>query len=969
MKGVLTRRSFAKMSLVASACVAVSGGTLAPSALAETVGANTEGSVKRIRSCCRACGKMECGVWVTVRDGRVTRVEGDESAFQSDGNCCAKSQSSMQAAYHPDRLHYPLRRTAPKTEAPGWERMSWDDAHKAMAEGFQSIIDKYGGEALFTMGGTSRAWAQAGCYSSLPALFGTPNSIQALQVCKGPRFFANALVNDTGLFWYEGTGGARVYVQWGTACEYSNYDTSCRTVAALAENADVHIVIDPRMTPLGKEADYWLPIRVGTDGALAMAWTNIVIQNGLYNENFVKRWTNGPLLVVEDMEPSGGFVSDGRGGTVLNTRLLKESDIKEGGDFLRFMAWDELAGVDGRPLHENDASGHLTFWDNRVHVWEGEVETPQTSGREVPAPNPRVSSAFLPDESVFNPEKSPALHGEFDVVLKDGRTVKARPVWDYYEAICAQYTPEKAEEITGVSASLIEEACLAWATPIDPSTGYGNGGLHFQLATDQTGNAIQTERALTVLSAITNNTDVPGGNRGMTRMLGLNASPGGPMGSPQLMADPLRRPPFDANEKMAGGERFPVMRWFDMWCDCTSAWEYTITGEPYALRGGICMASDFMNMDNSIHAHDALKKLEFFTVVDLWHTPTAEMADVLLPAAHWLEVDAPRMSQGATGAIGATIQCIDPPGEAKMDTQIILELFQAMGKPWSADPEKPWWTLEDELNNDVAGMRMNWGQYKQEFQENGWWDARKVSPVWHNYRRWETGQLRQTGGFATMPNDGHVGFYTPTGLTEIWSTVIESYTDGTRVLPDYEEPPRSPISAPDDYAEYPLLMTTGSRQPVYFHSEHRQLPWCRELWPVPRVEINPEDAEELGVKQGDWVWIENANGKVRQVVDLYSGIRKGTVNANHQWWFPENESPDKGFDLCNINVIVYGFDQDPLCGACTLRGFPVKIYKATAENSPNGNPIPCDPVTGREIIASGDDERLDAWMPDYEGRE
>ena len=137
MKGVLTRRSFAKMSLVASACVAVSGGTLAPSALAETVGANTEGSVKRIRSCCRACGKMECGVWVTVRDGRVTRVEGDESAFQSDGNCCAKSQSSMQAAYHPDRLHYPLRRTAPKTEAPGWERMSWDDAHKAMAEGFQ----------------------------------------------------------------------------------------------------------------------------------------------------------------------------------------------------------------------------------------------------------------------------------------------------------------------------------------------------------------------------------------------------------------------------------------------------------------------------------------------------------------------------------------------------------------------------------------------------------------------------------------------------------------------------------------------------------------------------------------------------------------------------------------------------------------------------------------------------------------
>ncbi|OUO88361.1 hypothetical protein B5F40_12555 [Gordonibacter sp. An230] len=969
MNKTLTRRTFAKAMITAAAACTVSAHAPHDGALAHA-SEEPRGEVKRVRSCCRACGKMECGVWVTVRDGRVIRIEGDESAFQSEGNCCSKSQSSMQAAYHPDRLRYPMRRTRPKGEDPGWERISWDEALDLLAENFQSIKDKYGGEALFTMGGTSRVWVQCACYSSLNTLLETPNSIQALQICKGPRAFATALVNDFGMFWYEATGKAKVYVQWGTACEYSNYDSTCRTVSSLAEGAEVHIVVDPRMTPLGKEADYWLPIRVGTDGALAMAWTNIVIERDLYNAHFVKRWTNGACLVVDDMEPSGGFAKDGRGGTDLKTRLLKESDLKEGGSHLRFMVWDNLAGTDdAHPLHGNDPSGHLTFWDNEVHAWEGESGKPQTEGHEVPDANPRVSTAFLPDESRFDPDKDPALFGEFDVVLKDGRTVKARPVWDRFAEVCAQYTPERAAEITGVDAGLIEEACLAWATPIDPGSSYGNGGIHYQLATDQIGNAIQTERALAVLSAITNNTDVPGGNRGPTRMLGFNNSPAGPMGDTSLMRDPLGRSPYAANEKMAGGDKFPVIRWFDMWCDCASAWEQAITGEPYPLRGGICMAAQFINMDNSLHAYEALKRLEFFSVSDLWHTPTTEMADVLIPAAHWLEVDSPRMSQGPSGGIGATVKCVEPPGEARMDTELTLKLFKAMGKPWDSDPERQWYTLEQELDHDVTGMKMSWAEFKESFQEHGWFDARELSDVWHSYRRWETGKLRQTGGMGTSPNDGFTGFFTPTGLTEIWSTVIETYGDARHILPDYEEPPRTPVSAPDDFEEYPFVMTTGSRSPVYFHTEHRQLPWCRELWPVPRVEMNPADAAELGLEQGDWVWIENANGKVRQVVDLYHGIGKGTVNANHGWWFPEAEGPGKGFDLCNINMLVYGFDQDPLCGATTLRGFPVKVYKATPENSPFGNPVPCDPATGREVITSGEDERLHAWVPNYEGRE
>ena len=81
---------------------------------------------------------------------------------------------------------------------------------------------------------------------------------------------------------------------------------------------------------------------------------------------------------------------------------------------------------------------------------------------------------------------------------------------------------------------------------------------------------------------------------------------------------------------------------------------------------------------------------------------------------------------------------------------------------------------------------------------------------------------------------------------------------------------------------------------MYFHSEHRQLPWCRELWPAPRLELNPADAEKLGLKQGEWAWIETAWGKVRQCVDLYHGIAPGWANAEHAWWFPELPAPTHG---------------------------------------------------------------------------
>ncbi len=108
-------------------------------------------------------------------------------------------------------------------------------------------------------------WGPAALRHPEVRLPGTHNFHSAYEICKGPRHFGGVLTDEKGSPWMEVEQGPIVYVQWGTASEYSNYDSTNRTVVDCSQRAYKHILVDPRMSPLGKEADLWLPIRVGTD--------------------------------------------------------------------------------------------------------------------------------------------------------------------------------------------------------------------------------------------------------------------------------------------------------------------------------------------------------------------------------------------------------------------------------------------------------------------------------------------------------------------------------------------------------------------------------------------------------------------------------------------------------------------------------------------------------------------------------
>ena len=191
------------------------------------------------------------------------------------------------------------------------------------------------------------------------------------------------------------------------------------------------------------------------------------------------------------------------------------------------------------------------------------------------------------------------------------------------------------------------------------------------------------------------------------------------------------------------------------------------------------------------------------------------------------------------------------------------------------------------------------------------------------YRKYELGLLRE---------DDQPGFATGSGRMEIHSLVFQAM--GLDPLPYYGEPPESPVSTPELFADYPLVLTTGQRSWAYFHSESRHLPTMREIHPDPRVTINREYAESLGIQQGDWVWIENMRGRCRQRADLSDTLNPKVVRAEHGWWFPETSSEElfRVFDSNSNNLTTMGVVGPSGYGApykCTI----CKVYKCTPENS------------------------------------
>ncbi|MFH1180694.1 MAG: molybdopterin-dependent oxidoreductase, partial [Candidatus Bathyarchaeota archaeon] len=442
------------------------------------------------------------------------------------------------------------------------------------------------------------------------------------------------------------------------------------------------------------------------------------------------------------------------------------------------------------------------------------------------------------------------------------------------------YPPEKVAEITWISADKIRETARLYATT-KPAV------LHHRVAVEHNINSTQTDRAFVMLIALTGNIDVKGGN--LIRLLPKGAAP---VGSPS-------RGSREFEEKRIGSKEFPLISGPDSlrpFVHAPLAIEAMMTGKPYPIKALYCAAGNpVVNMQDGKRVWEALKNLELHVVAEFFMTPTAELADYVLPASTWLEKDEigdPSQIM-YTNYLAAGQKVIEPLFECWDDRKIVIELVKRI--PWADRKFLPWNDVDELNESSVKGMGITF----KELQKRGY----IVEPM--KYKKYEKN-----------------GFNTPTGKVELYSTIFEKH--GYDPLPAFREPPESPVSTPELMKEYPLILITGGRNIAYFHTEGRQIPRLRKLVPDPVVEIHPDTAKEVNIMDGDWVWIETPQVKGERVklkARLTPDIHPRIVHAAHGWWFPEKPDPEHGCFDSNISVLLSGDPpREPICGSVRTRG-------------------------------------------------
>jgi len=444
------------------------------------------------------------------------------------------------------------------------------------------------------------------------------------------------------------------------------------------------------------------------------------------------------------------------------------------------------------------------------------------------------------------------------------------------------FTPEWAAGITRLDAEDIRAAARTYATTKPACIQWGN-------AVDMSACNFQTARSLLILRALTGNIDNPGGDvlwvppEGVyPKSLFINLEATGP----QFL-------PFEkAGQRLDGGKYklCPIIH-------PPAFWRSIVTGDPYRLRAMWIVGSNpLVTMTHSLEVERALRSLEFTVVSDFFMTPTAQLADIVLPAAMWLEQDDVVFLHKIWCALAR--KKVAQIGEVRDDKEVMIQLAHRLGMdeafPWKDLYEYHDWALKD------TGMKFD------EFCERG---ILMGKMRYHKYR--------------------DEGFATPSQKFEIYSAPLEAMDISP--LPVYREPPLTPVSAPEVAKEFPLILTTGAKIKTFFHSEGRQIEPLRRANPDPLVEIHPDTAASLKIGDGDWVWIETPDGRVRMRAKLFDGIAPDVVSAQHAWWFPEEDAPEYGWKKSSVNLLFGDAEYDPDTGSESLRSALCKIYPVEPE--------------------------------------
>ncbi len=295
----LTRRDFIKAS-VATAGLTIAGCATQPpvtSAMAVRK-ARAAGPAKGewVSTTCQGCTQW-CAIQILVQDGRATRVRGNPNSKTNHGRVCARGHLIPQQTYDPDRIKVPMKRTNARKGRgvdPKWVPISWDEALDLVATRMIELRNAKEGHKLCYIRGRYSSTSTELLYGALPKIYGTPNYFSHSAICAEAEKMGPGLTQ--GFFGYRDydLDKTMCLVAWGTDPLASNrmVPNAIRRFGEIAARGKV-IVVDPRLSNAASKAHEWLPVKPGTDGALAAAVAHVMLTEGLWNREFVGDFKDG----------------------------------------------------------------------------------------------------------------------------------------------------------------------------------------------------------------------------------------------------------------------------------------------------------------------------------------------------------------------------------------------------------------------------------------------------------------------------------------------------------------------------------------------------------------------------------------------------------------------------------------------------------------------------------------------------
>ena len=431
----------------------------------------------------------------------------------------------------------------------------------------------------------------------------------------------------------------------------------------------------------------------------------------------------------------------------------------------------------------------------------------------------------------------------------------AGTVLDRLAAAAAAWPVARVEAVTGIDAARLRQAAtlLAEARPVSLATWTGTG---------QQAQATAATRAINILYALTGSLGQPGGNRWFPR--------------PRLNDIAA----FDTRTAIAadtlGLAERPLGPPAHGWITSRDLFRAVVEGQPYPIRALVAFGSNFLvSKPATRHAEAALAKLDFFVQTELFETPTARWADLLLPAASCWEREGLQAGFMVSAAAEAHLQLrpavVAPPGEAWSDTRIVFALAHALGLD------------ADFFDGDAeAGL------------------AHLLAPSGVT-----AAALRAARGGLHAPN---LTAEPPVPRVTLWSEALATAGDGA--LPDYVPP------LPD--AEFPYVLTCG-KTVAYCHSQFRQLDGLRRRQPRPEAELAPDVAAACGVTAGDAITLRTRQGTLHCHARVNPQLAAGTVWAEYGWW--DAQAP------INYNACMDGERFDAVSGSNALRGVACAVER------------------------------------------